>query len=217
MPIRWRLTIFNALVIGGILLALGCALFFLLRQTLLSSVEDTARKQALAAAKEIDSGEGLDEEDGRLVLDEGLKEGLTHDGVFIVVRNGRGDIITQTVNLPNNGEVQDELWRRVLETGKPEYDKFTFREEDPSYVYAVPVSPPEQPARIVEVGKFYEPAQEIVDRDGARARVRCRRGVPLISGWGVPARPQSALSRKCGRDGRPPHYRRGPLEEAARR
>ena len=35
MPIRWRLTIFNALVIGGILLALGCALFFLLRQTLL--------------------------------------------------------------------------------------------------------------------------------------------------------------------------------------
>ena len=27
MPIRWRLTIFNALVIGGILLALGCALF----------------------------------------------------------------------------------------------------------------------------------------------------------------------------------------------
>ena len=73
MPIRWRLTIFNALVIGGILLALGCALFFLLRQTLLSSVEDTARNRALAAAKEIDSGEGLDEEKGRLVLDDGLK------------------------------------------------------------------------------------------------------------------------------------------------
>ena len=164
MPIRWRLTIFNALVIGGILLALGCALFFLLRQTLLFSVEDTARKRALAAAKEINSGEGLDEEDGRLLLDDGLKHGLTHDGVFIIVRNGRGNIITKTVNLANNREVNDELWRRVLKTGKPGHDTFTFREEGPSYVYAVPVSPSEQPARIVEAGKSYDPTQENVDK-----------------------------------------------------
>src|SRR5215208_2809875 len=164
VPIRWRLTIFNALVIGGILLALGCALFFLLRQTLLFSVEDTARKRALAAAKEINSGEGLDEEDGRLLLDDGLKHGLTHDGVFIIVRNGRGNIITKTVNLANNREVNDELWRRVLKTGKPGHDTFTFREEGPSYVYAVPVSPSEQPARIVEAGKSYDPTQENVDK-----------------------------------------------------
>ena len=164
MPIRWRLTIFNALVIGGILLALGCALFFLLRQTLLDSVEDTARKGADVAATEIDRGEGLDEEDGRLELDGGLKQGLTHDGVFIVVRDGRGDIITKTVNLPNTWEVHDELWRRVLETGKPEDDKVTFQEQGPSYIYAVPVSPSEQPARIVEAGKSYGPTQENVDR-----------------------------------------------------
>jgi two-component system, OmpR family, sensor kinase len=164
VPIRWRLTIFNALVIGGILLALGCALFFLLRQTLLFSVEDTARKGANVAAKEIDRGEGLDEEDGRLELDGGLARGLTHDGVFIVVRNGRGKIITKTVNPANKGEVHDELWRRVLETGKPAHDTFTFGEEGPAYVYAVPVSPPEQPARIVEAGKSYEPAQESVDK-----------------------------------------------------
>ena len=164
MPIRWRLTIFNALVIGGILLALGCALFFLLRQTLLLSVADTARKGADVAATEIDRGEGLDEEDGRLELDGGLARGLTHDGVFIIVRNGRGDIITKTVNLSNNGEVHDELWRQVLKTGKPAHDTFTFREEGPSYVYAVPVSPPDQLARIVEAGKSYEPTQENVDR-----------------------------------------------------
>jgi two-component system, OmpR family, sensor kinase len=164
VPIRWRLTIFNALVIGGILLALGCALFFLLRETLLSSVEDTARNRALAAAKEINSGEGLDEEDGRLLLDDGLKRGLTHDGVFIVVRDGRGNIITKTVNLPNNGEVYDELWHRVLKTKKPAHDTLTLREEGPSYVYTVPVSPPEQPARIVEAGKSYEPTQENVDK-----------------------------------------------------
>ena len=164
MPIRWRLTIFNALVIGVILLALGCALFFLLRKELFSSVKDTTRNQAHAAAKQIDSGEGLDDEKGGLVLDEGLKQGLTHDDVFIVVRNGRGNIITQALKPSNNGKVHDELWRRVLKTGKQDNGTLTFREEDKAYVYAVPVSPPEQPARIVEVGKFYEPAQEIVDR-----------------------------------------------------
>jgi two-component system, OmpR family, sensor kinase len=164
VPIRWRLTIFNALVIGSILLALGCALFFLLRQTLLFSVEDTARNRALAAAKEIDRGEGLDEENGRLELDGGLKRGLTHDDVFIIVRNGRGDIITKTVNLANNGERHDELWRGVLKTGKPAHGTLTFREEGPSYVYAEPVSPRDQPARIVEAGKSYEPAQENVDK-----------------------------------------------------
>jgi two-component system, OmpR family, sensor kinase len=163
VPIRWRLTIFNALVIGDILLALGCALF-LLRQTLLFSVEDTARKGANVAAKEIDRGEALDEEDGRLELDGGLARGLTHDGVFIVVRNGRGDIIAQTVNLPNNWKVHDELWHRMLETGKPAHDTFTFQKEGSSYVYAVPVSPPDQPARIVEAGKSYEPAQENVGK-----------------------------------------------------
>ena len=56
-----------------------------------------------------------------------------------------------------------ELWRRVLETGKPDYDN-SHSGKKTSYVYAVPVSPPEQPARIVEAGKSYEPAQEIVDR-----------------------------------------------------
>jgi two-component system, OmpR family, sensor kinase len=163
VPIRWRLTIFNALVIGGILLALGCALFILLRETLLFSVEDTARNRALAAAKEIDRGEGLDEENGRLELDGGLKRGLTHDDVFIIVRNGRGNIITKTVH-SNNGKAHDKLWRRVLKTGKPEYDRFTFRGEGRAYVYAVPVSPREQPARIVEAGKSYELAQENVHR-----------------------------------------------------
>jgi two-component system OmpR family sensor kinase len=161
VPIRWRLTIFNALVIGSILLALGLALFLLLRQTLLNSVEETARNRAEAAAKEINSGEGLDEEDGRLLLDDGLKQGLTHDGVFIVVRDGRGRI-TQTVNLPNNGRAQDKLWRRALETGEPAKGKFTLQQEGSSYVYAVPVSPPEQPAWIVEAGKSYEPAQVTV-------------------------------------------------------
>jgi signal transduction histidine kinase len=160
VPIRWRLTIFNALVIGSILLALGLALFLLQRHTLLDSIRETASDRALAAAKEIDRGEGLDEEDGRFELDGGLQRGLTRDGVFIVVRDGRGRIIApQTGNLLNNGETQDKLWRKVLETGKPAHDTFTLPQEGLTYVYAVPVRPDEQPARIVEAGKSYQPAQ----------------------------------------------------------
>ena len=163
MPIRWRLTIFNALVIGSILLALGFALFLLQRHTLLDSIRETASDRALAAAKEIDRGEGLDEEDGRFELDGGLQRGLTRDGVFIVVRDGRGRIIApQTGNLLNKGETQDKLWRKVLETEKPAHDTFTLQQEGLTYVYAVPVNPPEQPARIVEAGKSYEPAQDNV-------------------------------------------------------
>ena len=43
MPVRWRLTLFNALVIGAILLVLGLGQFFLLLKALFSGIEDTAR------------------------------------------------------------------------------------------------------------------------------------------------------------------------------
>lgn len=175
MPIRRRLTIFNALIIGSILLALGCALFFLLRQSLLSSVEDTARSRALAAARSIVAGEGLEEEDGRLVLDDDLVDGLTVDGVYIIVRDGRGSIITQTVDLPANREARDEVWRVALEAGKPAYGKIELSEEGPDYVYAVPVRPSGGPARTVEAGKSYELAEENV------------RNMALVLGSGIGA------------------------------
>jgi hypothetical protein len=46
LPIRWRLTLFIALAIGAILLVLGVALFILLSEALLSTVEDTAESRA---------------------------------------------------------------------------------------------------------------------------------------------------------------------------
>ena len=50
MSIRWRLTFFNVLVIGAILLVLGVSGFFLVREALRSEVEDTVRDSALTAA-----------------------------------------------------------------------------------------------------------------------------------------------------------------------
>ena len=53
MPIRWRLTIFNALAIGVILLLLGIGIFFVLRETLLSDVEGTVQTRAETAARSL--------------------------------------------------------------------------------------------------------------------------------------------------------------------
>ena len=93
MPIRWRLTLLNALIIGVILLALGLFLFLLLRQALLSGVEDTARSRAVAAARIVESGEDpLDEDEDDVAQ-------LTTDGVFLVIRDARGRILYQTTNI----------------------------------------------------------------------------------------------------------------------
>ncbi len=56
MRIRWRLTVFNALTIGTILLGLGLALFFLLRGALLSGAEETVQSRAVVAARDVRSG-----------------------------------------------------------------------------------------------------------------------------------------------------------------
>jgi hypothetical protein len=58
------------------MLVSGLAIFFLLRAALLSGVEKTARDSALAAAKNVDSGEPLH-------LDEMRR--LSLQGVFVVV------------------------------------------------------------------------------------------------------------------------------------
>ena len=104
MPIRWRLTLFNALAIGTIMLVSGLAIFFLLRAALLSSVEKTARDSALAAAKAVNSGEALHRDEMRR---------LSLQGVFVVVRDGEGTILTRTGDLPDQAEGRDRVWQRA--------------------------------------------------------------------------------------------------------
>jgi two-component system OmpR family sensor kinase len=157
VPIRWRLTLFIALAIGAILLILGVALFFLLRDALLSNVENTTRQRAENAAGSIREGETLDGDD---------IEELTLDGVFVIVRDGKGRVLTETIDLPNGGG-GDPVWRRALDTGEPASGTVLFSGEEPTYVYAVPVDPPDGHARVVEAGKSYEAAQEGIESLGA--------------------------------------------------
>jgi len=154
VPIRWRLTLFNTLAIGLILLAVGLGLFFLLRGLLLSALRQTVAERARAAAAEIrevdDEDEAIDGED---------IEDLTLDGAFILVRDGEGDVIFQTVNLASSPE-NDPLWRRALEEGRAVSGTAALSAEAPDHVVAVPVSAPRNPARVVEAGMSLEPVEQ---------------------------------------------------------
>ena len=150
MPIRWRLTLFNALAIGAILLVSSLALFFLLRGALYEGLEDTVRSRAVTAAREVEAGEELDTGDDELTL----------DGVFIVVRDGRGHVLSRTAKLAG---AEDPVWRRALESERAEGGAAGLSGGGSDYVYAVPVNPTDGAARVVEAGKSYEDAREVLD------------------------------------------------------
>jgi two-component system OmpR family sensor kinase len=158
LPIRWRLTLFIALAIGAILLVLGVALFFLFREALLSNVRQIATDRAEFAANRINMEDNLEQDDIR---------DFTHDGVFMIVRNGRGDVLPETVNLPPGGEAGDTVWQKVLDRGEPVGDTVELSGDESDYIYAVPVNPENGRARVVEAGKSYATALENVQAIGA--------------------------------------------------
>jgi signal transduction histidine kinase len=130
MPIRWRLTIFNVLVIGTILVVFGVAGFFLVREAMRSEVEDTVRDSALSAARTVGSGNALSKSD---------VEQLTLDGVFITIRDEEGRVLFQTVELTPKGYHDEPLWRRAVEGGEPAGGAVDHSSGGRGYVYAVPI------------------------------------------------------------------------------
>ncbi|MGI9049747.1 MAG: sensor histidine kinase [Rubrobacteraceae bacterium] len=154
LPVHWRLTLFNALAIGLILMALGFTLFFLLRQALLSSVEDSARSRALTAAHSIRAGDYPNQDD---------IERLTLDGVFVIIRDGEGKVLSRTVKLAVQKGHGDTAWKEALKSGDPTGGTVNLSSGAPEYVYAVPVTSPGGAPRVVEAGKSYETAQEAID------------------------------------------------------
>ena len=154
MPIRWRLTLFIALAIGAILLVLGVALFILLSEAQVSTVEDTAERRAAEAADIVRSGRTLRADD--------VKD-LTLDGVFVIIRNGEGKVLYDPLKLAEGGAKDRVVWEKALDRGKPASGEIRFSGRDsPDYVYAVRTSTPHGRARVVEAGKSYESALEDV-------------------------------------------------------
>lgn len=180
MPVRLRLTIFNALVIGAILILLGLGLLFLLRDALLSDIEQTTDTRAEAAAELIEGEEALEEADGSpgvLTFDEDEEARMTVDGVFIVVRGANGNIVARSDNFTTAEIPSDDVWRSALDSGEAASGETSLTPDSPEYVRAIPVSPrvddedegdldAEEAAiagiRVVEAGQSYAFVQEAI-------------------------------------------------------
>jgi len=132
VPIRWRLTVFNALVMGAILTAFGVSVFFLVRGALLSGVEHAVRDRAEGVARTVDTGQSLSADD---------VERLTLEGVFVIVRDDEGRILARTVG--SAADAGEPFWRRAIRGGEPVGGQVTVSPDERGYVYAVPVEPPE--------------------------------------------------------------------------
>jgi signal transduction histidine kinase len=134
MPIRWRLTVFNALVIATILTLLGVSIFLLVRDALLSGVEYTVRDRAASVARAIETGQSLSAGD---------VDRLTLEGVFVVVRDRHGKILARTVETGPSGDSGERLWRGAVAGGEPVEGRLEVSPGERGYVYAVPVDPPD--------------------------------------------------------------------------
>lgn len=105
MPIRWRLTLFNALAIGAMLALLGLFVYLVLREALLSGVEDTVQAKAEEAANVVGAGETLGQEQEEV-------ERLTLDGVYVMARDEQGGVLTRTAGTASRDvEEADDVWR----------------------------------------------------------------------------------------------------------
>src|SRR5918997_1387901 len=164
MPIRWRLTLFIALAIGVILLALGLTLYLLNRNALLKGIEETAEKGAKSVADTIEAGETLSsapDDDDQLILDE----------VSVIIRDKDGGII-QSEGLQAVSSADDNVWRKALKQKKAVRGKAVFAGDNFYYVVALPVDPPNSPmqvideARVVEALKSYDETEESLETFG---------------------------------------------------
>jgi two-component system, OmpR family, sensor kinase len=157
MPIRWRLTLFIALVIGVILLALGLTLYLLIRGMLLKDVEITAKSRGEAVAHAIEAGDELStapNDDDQILFD---------DSVAVIVRGKNGKVMDE-FNLPAGGSAADfDVWPKALKNGQAATDKRVRLGDNDYYVYAVVMDPSARPARVVEFGKSYNETEEILE------------------------------------------------------
>ena len=176
MPIRWRLTLFNALVIAAILLVLDLSVFLAVREVLFSEVEDTVRSRATSVARTLESGGLLSPDD---------VEQLTLEGITVTVRGEEGKVLFQTVERGSaSQESPPTFWRQAIETGEPAGGEDASSSGVERYVFAVPINagveprfpspttrlfsgdispaPPSATARVVEASKSYESAAATV-------------------------------------------------------
>jgi two-component system, OmpR family, sensor kinase len=171
LPIRWRLTLLNAVMIGVILLTLAGSFAWLWYEHRVDQVENITRTQAKEAATALEDGEDLLGKD----KDE-LTQATAGGAVVIAIRNAQGKVLGQMPEPPDKpdfstGEIHDPVWKKVVKDGQSEHGKVESSSEGADYnVYAVRVKSPDSlaatptsSARVVEAGKPYPSVRSILD------------------------------------------------------
>jgi two-component system, OmpR family, sensor kinase len=166
LPIRWRLTLLNAVMIGVILLTLAGSFAWLWYEHRVDQVENTTRTQAIEAAKALEGDPPCKHKcNGEDLLGNDRDELIqaTADGsVVIVIRNAQGKILGQEPRPPDTAfsteEVHDPVWKEALKEGQPEQGRVEPSSGGSDYIVsAVRVKPPDNlantptsSARVVE-------------------------------------------------------------------
>lgn len=151
MSIRWRLTLFNALVIlaiGALLLGL---MFIVTIRAVTANVRETVQARSVEAVRMLESG--------TLPTPEQRAQ-LGADDTYVVIRDINGQIISEAGSpVAGMGSFdtaeRDAIWRDVLAGNQAvTVDEHELR------VHAVPVTAAQSPARVIEVWKSYDTTAE---------------------------------------------------------
>jgi hypothetical protein len=154
LPIRWRLTLVNALLILGIgTLLVGYTLLVAWRGVS-TSVEESVEHTASEITRLLENGVAPD--DPRIT-------GYVDQGFLLLIRDANGRVLAEIDNHPFrydrlNDEERGALWREVVATGAA-------ATENPMelYGYGLPVAGGASSARVVEVWRSYdEAANELI-------------------------------------------------------
>jgi signal transduction histidine kinase len=149
LSIRWRLTLFHAVVIfvvGAFILAILLAVTFRAVQT---GVEESVERRAAQVTRLLES---------ETEPDDPALTGFVDDGYLLLIRDGEGKVLREINQNPARyDELSDAqrtiLWREVVAT-----DAAATENPKELYGYAVPVHTDRSGARVVEVWRSYDQA-----------------------------------------------------------
>ncbi len=154
LPIRWRLTLVNALLIVGIGTLLVAYGLWVAYRGVATSVEESVERRASEITRLLESGVAPD--DPRMA-------GYVDDGFLLIIRDGQGDVLAEVNNDPFrydrlSDEERNALWQDVVAR-----DATGTERPQELYGYGVPVTTGASPARVVEVWRSYdEAANELI-------------------------------------------------------
>ena len=92
---------------------------------------------------------------------------LTSEGVFLIVRDGDGVMLTKRANLPAQAEDLETVWQQALQSGRPTEGTTEISDNGPAYLYTVPVDPAGVSlAGVADTGQSYEGARRTLETFG---------------------------------------------------